>query len=239
MKKRVLSCVLVCLLVLSLCPMQVNADETAFRNAIADFMDNSVDEEGLYKWSFIICTLKAEGYSDAAIAGFLGCWKCESGNTVYAVEACGSREWTRIGDSSGTKYKYSEFVPGCAYQYGSNSTSWDSNKDSSGNHLPATPAPGRWTAGNGLGIAQWTAEREDRMTTFVETEGLPSSRYVTVSRWDKSGPCLRPCGKPPLQKDRPHRTYPYYLQSPEASQKFPCFRRQTVSAASLNLPFHT
>lgn len=188
MRKRIVSFLIVCICVISMSSITVSADEASFCQAISGFMDGNVDEEGLYKWSFIICTLKAGGYSDAAIAGFMGCWKCESGRSIYAVEGCGRTEWicTSGGDTS-KKYGYEDFVPGHSYQYGPNSTSWDNNVDASGNHLPAFPREGYWTAGNGIGIAQWTADREDRLTTFSNSE-IPANRVVTVSRWERSYP---------------------------------------------------
>lgn len=171
MRKRIILFTLVAIMCMSLLPMNVYADDAAFRSALQQFLSSrsmSVTDESVYKWSTVISTMKADGLSNNAIAGAMGCWLYEAGDAIYAVEGYG-----RIKTTDG-KY-FTEFASGGTYDYGrSTYPPYSAYTDKS----TGTSRVG--SGGNGLGLAQWTWGREDTLTAFCSS--LPSGiGYITVS----------------------------------------------------------
>lgn len=182
MKSRIVALLLLVVLVTGTCPVQVKADDAAFRDALKGFVgvrNLSVTDESVYKWSTVISYLKADGLNDYAIAAFMGCWLYEAGNALYAVEGHGGKV-TKEG------VKYTDFVAGGVYAYATDCYPPYSASASKNSSTGVVEHKG--SGGNGLGgVAQWTWGREENLTAFCGSgvdDGckLPAGcGFVTVS----------------------------------------------------------
>lgn len=136
-----------------------------FAEKLGDFLGSEVSEDDVYNWSLAISTLKADGFSNEAIAGILGNVKVEGGTNQFAIEGYGGKTTT---DGK----KYTEFEVGNSYDYGDTQPS-----------LYTSSKTGKTMGGEGHGLVQWSFGRADNLTKFAEENDFG---YVTVTHWHKS-----------------------------------------------------
>ena len=108
--------------------------------------------------------LKSLGYTDAAIAGIMGCWQIESHNSAnvfegYYLNGAKQREFEKIFANNTNLNEFMNNVLIPAYKKSNISINTNAYKGSDGNYYP------------GLGLAQWTGPRAYSLFTWANSQG--------------------------------------------------------------------
>lgn len=136
-----------------------------FINKLNEFLGYEASNTEIRNWSLAIATLRADGFSDAAIAGILGNVKVEGGTKQFAIEGYSGKKTTDGKD-------YTQFELGKSYDYGDIEPS-----------LYTSPKTGKTMGGEGHGLVQWSFGRANNLTRFADDSEFG---YVTVTHWHKS-----------------------------------------------------
>lgn len=108
--------------------------------------------------------LKSLGYTDAAIAGIMGCWQIESHNSAnvfegYYLNGAKQRGFEKIFANNTNLNEFMNNVLIPAYKKSNISINTNAYKGSDGNYYP------------GLGLAQWTGPRAYSLFTWANSQG--------------------------------------------------------------------
>lgn len=135
-----------------------------FINKLSEFLGYEASGTDIHNWSLAISTLRADGFSDAAIAGILGNVKVEGGTNQFAIEGYSGKKTTDGKD-------YTQFELGKSYDYGDVEPSLFTN------------SKGKTMGGEGHGLVQWSFGRAENLTKFADSSEFD---YVTVTHWHKA-----------------------------------------------------
>lgn len=131
-----------------------------FKEALKNALGREPSEYELHEYSLVIGVLKADGFTDLAIAAILGNIICESGGKAFAIESYGG-----IKTVDGKYYK--DFEVGNTYDYGESKP----------------PLYKDYIGGIGHGLVQWSTL--GRTTAFRNFGKAHSSEFshITVTHW--------------------------------------------------------
>lgn len=128
----------------------VSDSKSEFAEALRAWMEKQDITEGdLYNWSSVICALRSDGINDTGIAAVLGNLKRECAGGIFTIEG-----YDGIACSSGETFV--DFKLGNTYDYG----------DTKGKVTNASKGK---IYGMGIGIVQWTAERNKKFSEFSDS----------------------------------------------------------------------